>query len=512
MMIKLPNIVKAVGIVTLITAIGKILGFLRESIIAAYFGTSREADVFFVASLLPTILFTALGTAIQAGLIPIYVKEKEKSIKRAGNTISVLGTIFILISVALSLLAFLFAKPIVTIIAPGFSSAELVLAEHLTKIMVPSIIFFTLTSVAIGVLNANKKFVLPAFTATVQNIVVILATILFAHSLGVVGLAYGMLLGAIFQFVIQWPSLVKYHVHFRLDYNKKQSEIIKTLFSFYPIIIASVAVQINGLTDRMISSLLDEGSISSLNYAYRLLWLPLSVVLGPVITVLYPSIVESTIKGFETFIQLVLKGLKSIIYLSLPFMIVMIISGKALIQLAFERGAFDLEATNRTYVVFVYYVIGLAFFALRDYLMNCFYALKDNKRVMYSCVLSVLLNILLSLTLSQFLQAAGIALAQSLACVFQTIYLLFFLNKANGKAYFNKGHVKDLGKYGLLFFLIIIVFIPFQAKIEQLGNILELLLTSFLVFFSYFILSWLLKVDELRLLLQMIKKKKGLDH
>src|SRR4051812_17940340 len=109
---KLPNIVKAVGLVTVISAVGKVLGFVREAIIAAYFGASKTADVFFVANMIPTLLYTAIGIAIYSGIIPIYLEEKAKSQAKADKSISVLGTVFVAISAVIALLAYIFSKPL----------------------------------------------------------------------------------------------------------------------------------------------------------------------------------------------------------------------------------------------------------------------------------------------------------------------------------------------------------------------------------------------------------------
>ncbi|MBR8644315.1 hypothetical protein KEH51_05750 [[Brevibacterium] frigoritolerans] len=123
---------------------------------------------------------------------------------------------------------------------------------------------------------------------------------------------------------------------------------------FYPIIIAALAIQLNSVVDRIIATSLETGSVSALNYANRLLWLPLSIVLTPLITVLYPSIVERALIGYQSFLNLTLKGLKSLLFLAIPFMVVMLISGNSLITLAFQRGAFDASATDMTYRAFLF--------------------------------------------------------------------------------------------------------------------------------------------------------------
>ncbi|MCQ6276842.1 murein biosynthesis integral membrane protein MurJ [Bacillus sp. V3B] len=507
---KLPNIVKAVGIVTIISAIGKVLGFVREAIIAAYFGASEVADVFFVANIIPTLLYTAIGITIYSGIIPIYMEEKEKNQSKADETMSVLGTLFFLFALLITIIAFVFSDQLVQVVAPGFNQEQLELTSLLTRIMLPSICFFALTTIATGILNSHKKFVMPALTGSAQNIVVILSTVILAEHYGIVGLAIGVVLGAVFQFVIQYPGLSKYDTKFNFSFRKEKERIKGTLILFYPIIISSFAVQLNGVTDRIISSGLEEGSVSALNYASKLMQLPLSVLLAPLITVLYPSIVESAIKSMTSFIEIVIKGAKIIIYLSIPFIIVMMVCGQDLIELAFERGAFDRSATLKTVQIFVIYSLGLVFLALRDYLMNCLYALKAMKNAMYTSIFMVVTYIIFSILFSRYFQATGIALATTISSLLQTLLLGYFLWKqSRPEKRIIKTLLFDIGKYMITFAIVFLLSSPVYPFINELSNFITLVIMTFIVFSLFLLLSFLLKIKETNVLLQLMKRGEG---
>lgn len=508
MLKKMPNIVKAVGIVTIISALGKVLGFVREAIIAAYFGTSGTADVFFVANIIPTILYTAIGIAIYSGIIPIYVEEKEKDPIKADEVMSVLGTVFFIIAVAIAGVSYLFAGPIVKMVAPGFNQEQLELTEQLTKIMLPGIAFLALTTISTGVLNSHKKFVAPSLTATAQNLVIILATVLLAEQFGVKGLAVGVLLGAVAQFVIQYPQMSKYNIRFNFSFRKEKKRIRDTMILFYPIIVASLAVQLNGITDRMISSGLEEGSVSALNYANKLMMLPLSVIMAPLITVLYPSIVESAIKGLDQFLSLVIRGAKIIIFLSIPFVAVMVVCGKELIELAFKRGAFDDSATTQTVIVFICYSLGLVFFALRDYLMNCLYALKETRLAMYTSIVMVIINVVLSFTLSRLIEASGVALAATLATLIQTLLLAFYVwKRSNPQEGLKSSLVKDILKLTSSFLLIIVCTFPIYRLLgNDLNNLIKLFIITIVTFILFFGFAYLLKINEAITVFNLFKK------
>ncbi|MET1181412.1 murein biosynthesis integral membrane protein MurJ [Peribacillus simplex] len=496
----LSHVIKSVGLVTIIAAIGKVLGFGRESIIAAYFGASSLADVFFVASLIPTILFTALGSGLQAGVIPIYLEKKADNPVKADEFISVLGSFFMLVAGVLTIACMIFIKPLVMLTAPGFSESELALTESLTRIMLPSLLFFTLSYMATGVLNANKRFILPALTSTAQNTVIIAATVLFAAPFGIEGLAWGFLFGAASQFLIQYPSLKKYGIRPIVAFLPHKRQIVQTLYTFYPIIIAALAIQLNSVVDRIIATSLETGSVSALNYANRLLWLPLSIVLTPLITVLYPSIVERALISYRSFLNLTLKGVKSLLFLAIPFMVVMLISGNSLITLAFQRGAFDASATEVTYRAFIFYSAYLPFFALRDYLMNAFYALKKTKVAMYSCLVAVLLNVLLSWVLSRYLGVGGIALASGISMLLQSLYLFGYLwlkTERTDKAAFTDVF-QESSKLAIIGIIIYGLALWIHPLTMTLPIIMELVIISLLVFGLYLALSILFKVSSLQ--------------
>src|SRR3954467_555540 len=136
------NIVKAVGLVTIVTVIGKLLGFGRESVIAAFFGASAQSDVYFVAAVIPTLLFAAISMAITTGLVPIYIEERNKDKAEASRMMSALSTFLLVLSVIFIALCMLFAPWLTKLFAPGFTGAQLDLAVDLTLIMLPSFCFF----------------------------------------------------------------------------------------------------------------------------------------------------------------------------------------------------------------------------------------------------------------------------------------------------------------------------------------------------------------------------------
>ncbi|MED3563414.1 murein biosynthesis integral membrane protein MurJ, partial [Bacillus xiapuensis] len=453
------KMIKSVGIITLIAIVSKMLGFGRDLLMAAYFGASTVTDAFFVASIIPVLLFAALGMAITSGIAPIYAEAKKKSQQEARSIISVLATLFISLSIILTFV-FYIATPMMTkLIAPGFNSQQTVLTNQLTMIMLPSFCFFVLSALMTGILEYEKVFAPPAFIAIPQNLFVIITIIFLTKQYGIYGVAVATLLGSVSQFFILYPFIKKYQVfHINFAFKTYQNQIFSTLRLFSPIIIASGVYQINAVVDRMVASRLPEGSVSALNYANKLMYLPLSILLLSLITVIFPSVVDSAVKKGTEFVHWVFKGISLITFAAIPIAVVMLVESRILVELAFKRGAFDETAALMTKQAFFFYTFGMIFMALKEYLNRCFVALKETKVTMTCSILAVGLNIVLSIILAHFIGVGGIALATAIAMLFQTLLLFFYLPRhvqieKTAKLSFMKSFGKLLILFGVIFLL-----------------------------------------------------------
>lgn len=503
----LNGIVKATGIITILTIIGKILGFGREAVIASFFGASYQTDAYFIASIVPTLLFAAFGTAISLGIVPLYVEEKKKNEQKAKQIISTLGTYFILISLFLTGLSMVFAEEITRILAPGFNNEEIELTTRLTKIMIPSFVFLILASIATGVLHANKKFTLASLKVVPHNLIIILTVIFFTDRFGIEGLAYGTLIGFLSQYIIQYPQTKKYIKVVNFSLLKYKEELLKSLKIMFPIIVGSVVIQLNSVVDRMIASGLEEGSVSALNYSSRLMWLPLSIIIMSLITVLYPTIVDYAKDKAKNFFNVSLKGLNTIIYSSIPFTIVMMICSEEIVSIVFERGSFDEKATFMTSYSFYFYTIGMVFIGTREYLTRCLLALEDTKIQMYSSVIAVGFNIVLSIYLSKLFEHGGIAFATSIAMFIQTIFLLYYLLKRT------KANTKEIKNMMFNFFKLIFLSVVIYGIVVVMNNMFQiehdfvkLVLNTIIVFALFIIVSYLIKIEEMKFILSKLKR------
>jgi putative peptidoglycan lipid II flippase len=504
------SLIKAVGIITIIAIFSKVLGFGRELLMAAYFGASSVTDAYFVASIIPVLMLTAIGMAITSGMAPIYAEAKAKGGKEPKDVISVLTTLFVVISIIVTILFYIFMPYITKFVAPGFQSNQLELTNKLTAIMLPSFCFLVLSSIMTGILEYEKKFAPPALVAIPQNLFIILAVIFLSKRFGIYSIAVATLVGAISQTFIQYPFIKKFDV-FKVNFHFKKFKVVITdaVKVFSPLIIASVAYQITAVVDRMVASHLPEGSVSAINYSNKLMYLPLSIVLLSLVTVLFPIIVDAAVEKREKLAELIFKGINIITFVGIPITVIMLSESQLLVDIAYKRGVFGTTASLMTSQAFYFYTFGMVFVALKEFLNRCFVAIRETKVTMVASVCAVILNVILDIVLSRFMSVGGIALASSIAMAFQAILLFCYLpKKSNIKISEIKEFCFNFGKL-LLTFLSLYIIVNFLNETFQGENdILRLIITTAVSFILFSVISWLLGCKEIHWIVDILKEKR----
>ncbi|WP_430790328.1 murein biosynthesis integral membrane protein MurJ [Virgibacillus flavescens] len=477
------KMLKAFGMLTVLSIIGKVLGFIREALIAAYFGTTGTADAFFVASIIPIVLFTAIGTSIQAGIIPIYMKDKAHSLEAANEKLHILGSFFIWIGIGISVLTYVFAEITIQIIAPGFSAEQIDQTVTLTRILAPSLLLLTINGVSTGLMHANKQFVVPSLSPVVQNIIIILAIFLLTELYGIAGVAVGVLIGTLVQTFIQYPALKRTKFTFTFHLISKSKLIKSILALFIPVILAALVMQLNDVVDRVVTSYLETGSVAAINYANRLLWLPLSIMLMPVVTIFYPTLIDKATENIAGFISLLRKGVFFVFILAVPFECVMLLQGENLVDMAYGRGVFDQEAQALTSQAFFFFSIALPFFAMRDFFLNALYAVHQFRIALYACLIGLFVNAILSVYLSSIMGIAGVALATSISMIVTVSFMLLKIRSIYTVSV--KAEMILLGKLSAIFIIIYTVAKLLELFLQQPNQLLELIYTTVTVFVLY---------------------------
>lgn len=427
----LASMAKASGVVALFGVISKLLGFVRETVIAAVFGATGVTDAYLIAYMLPSVLFVSVGAAIVTVFIPVYTEVNNRQGIQAGfGLINKFGTVALLIVGVLILLGGIFAPSIVRVLAPGFSGYIFDLTVSLTRLLIPVMVLLTLSYLATASLNAQRQFSVPAVIGLPYNIIIIVATLLLGNNLGIYGLAIGTIVGVASQLFVQLPALYKSGYRMRFDLDLTDPHLRKIGLLLGPVIFSSAATQINVMVNRILASGLAEGSIAALNFANKVNLLPYSLFVSSIITVMYPSLSGHIVNGNrKAFTGHLSKSLGIIAFITFPITVGLIVLAYPIIQILFQRGAFDATASHATAIALMYYAIGIAPMALSEMLKRGFWAVQDTKTPMYNSLISVGSNVIFNVILVRWLGHGGLALGTSLAAIVSTTILFWHMRR-----------------------------------------------------------------------------------
>jgi putative peptidoglycan lipid II flippase len=433
-------VTKAAGTVGVLTFLSRILGLVRDILIASFFGSGLSADAFFVAFRIPNLLRRVFAEgSFSVAFIPVFTEYlQKKSRQQAIELAQVVSTVLILILTIVTVLGIVFSPTIVRIIAPGFGGAggKFALTVLLTRIMFPYIFLVSLLALFMSILNSLKHFAAPALAPVFLNLAMIAALLFIAPSMKTptVGLAIGVVVGGVLQLVLQIPFLLNRGMHLGLKWELNHPALKRIGALMVPTIFGSAIYQINQLVGTLLASLLREGSVSYLYYADRLVQFPLGVFAIAISTAVLPSLSREAAHGDVEGLKGTLShALRLTMFITIPAMIGLIVLREPIIRLLFQRGAFSVTATFMTARALLYYSLGLWAFAGLRVFVSAFYSLQDTKTPVKAAVIAMLLNIIFSIILMNTpLEHGGLALALSLASSLQLLMLIFLLRKRLG--------------------------------------------------------------------------------
>lgn len=425
---------KSVFLVGGLSLISRLLGFVREMVFAAVYGTSYSMDAYVVASMIPVLLGSFVQVGISSAFIPVYnsylAKDERESAKAMGNTMFGIVTLITSIVVLIGLIT---APQIVSFVAPGFAVEQQIIAVTLTRFMMPIILLSGWLGLFCAIQEAHQRFFYSAFGNIPMNIVIVLMVIFLSAKYGVFVAGLATTVATAVQVVIQVPGLVKCGYIPRLSLRLEHPGVRKIAILFLPMSLSMVATQVNVLVDRMIASALGEGSIAALTYAVRINNVFILLVVSSIITVVYPLLSQAIGKrDFEEYKTRLNSSIRLVMFFMIPISLVLIVFRTQFVSIVFERGAFDANATEATAFALMFFAMGMLGTSLIDLLNKAFYANHDTKTPVKVTFIIVILNIILNFVLSRFLSYGGIALATSVSTTTGTLLLLLYLRKAFG--------------------------------------------------------------------------------
>jgi putative peptidoglycan lipid II flippase len=428
-------IAQSAGIIGLATLCSRVLGFLRDVVIARVFGVYLYAQAFVVALRIPNLLRDLLGEgAANAAFVPVFseytVKQRKEEFWELANV--VLNLLLVTLAL-LTILGIIFSPLLVRLIAPGFTAApeKLATAIRLNRLIFPYILLVSLAAYATALLNSLKHFTIPAFAPCLLNISLILFTLLFGE--GIKGLAFGVLLGGILQLAVQVPVLLKKGFPLKL-FQRFQHPAAKTIGKLMlPRLFSSSIYQLNNFVDTIFGSLavlVGEGGVAILYFAYRLIQFPLGIFSTALSQALLPVLSTQSAEERYTDLKKTFSfGLRATFFVMLPVSATFIFLSRPIVETLFGGGKFDLYSINATATVLLFYSLGLFSYAGNKIMQSCFFALKDTLTPAKISALALLINIVLNSLLIFPLKLAGIALATSISGAISFLLLLFQLRK-----------------------------------------------------------------------------------
>jgi putative peptidoglycan lipid II flippase len=429
------SVLKSAGVISLATLCSRLLGFIRDIVIARLFGVYLLAQAFVIAFKIPNLFRDLVGEgAANAAFVPVLseckVKHGEKEFWELANVI--LNLLIVVVS-GITLLGILFAPVIVRLIAPGFIAepGKLELTIRLTRILFPYILLVSLAAYAMSVLNTLKHFSVPAFAPCLLNISIIIFAMVFGES--VKGLSVGVLVGGLLQLGIQIPVLYKKHfrpVLFR-RFNHPAAKTIGKLMM--PRLLSSSIYQLNNFVDSIFGSLgqiVGAGGVAVLYFAYRLIQFPLGVVSTALSQAILPTLSDQVLEETHGNLKHTLSfGLRATFLVMVPASIAFMSLADTIVRNIFSGGRFDAYSVEATARVLFFYSIGLWAYGGTKILQSAFFALKDTLTPAKVSFFAFITNIILNASLMFPLKLAGLALATSLSGIASFLILFFTLNK-----------------------------------------------------------------------------------
>ncbi|HHL39274.1 MAG TPA: murein biosynthesis integral membrane protein MurJ [Deltaproteobacteria bacterium] len=431
------RITGAAGVMGALTLASRVLGYLRDAVIAWLFGAGLAADAFFVAFRVANLLRRLVGEgALTSSFVPIFTEELERRSRQDAYRLACrVFTLFFLILLVLTLAGAAFAPQLVRLMSPGFAAGKFELTVSLTRLMFPYLLFIGLMAIAMGILNSFRHFTAPALAPVLLNAAVITAALGLGPLLAepVYALAAGVVAGGLLQFALQLPFLSRYGMFPRPDFSFGDEAVRKILLLMGPAALGVGVYQLNIFVTLRFASELGEGSVSYLYYSGRLMELPLGVFAVSVSTAVLPTLAQQAAREEWTrFRDSLGFALRLVNFVSIPAAVGLAVLGPLIIDVLFGRGSFTAGDVSATAFALTFYALGVIPVASSRILASVFYSLKDTSTPVMVAAATFLFNIAMCMVLRGPLAHGGLALAATLSAALNTVLLLAVLRRRFG--------------------------------------------------------------------------------
>lgn len=512
------SILSAATIIMAMVATSRILGLVRDRLLTDRF-TSGELGVYFAAFRLPNLVFELIVMgAVSTAFIPVFTSYRSaKSPREAFHLASSVINIGLVCFFILSLLFLIFTPQIVTFIAPGFNKDELAMLISFTRIMLLAQVFpLIIGNFFTGMLQSYQQFIIPALAPVVYNVGIILGIIILTPALGLYAPVFGVVVGALLFMFIQIPSVVAAGYRHDLSLDWRSSGVRQVGKLMLPRTLGLAVSQIDSTVDLILASLLGARSVTIFNLAQHLQHVPIGLFGASLAQAALPTLaILHAQKSMEEFKTAFLSTFHQILFFSLPAAVLLIVLRIPIVRLVFGASRFDWPDTVDTGRTLAYFALSLFAQAHVHLLARAFYSLYDSKTPVILGGISVILNAILSIVFIQSLHLPvwGLALAASIASLFNAFSLLYFLDRIT-KHFDRKKLILPIIKMFIASALTgIALYIPMKL-LDQLvfdtTRTIQLLLLTGVASLSglsvYTFLAWFLDIGEVGMFFTLAKK------
>lgn len=416
--------------ITCFSMLGVMVSFFTQIIIAAKFGATMQRDAYFAAVVIPGYITAVLLGSLTVIFVPIFIEyEIRKSKQEAWKIASVVTNLTFLVLFGISLLGVIFARQLLSITAPGFSGDQLLYTASLLRIILPSIIFSGLTSLLSSIYYAEHRFLRPAILPVISAVLMLLSVLLLSRWWGIKSLAFGYLVSTVVSFLTLAPVFIKYgRYHFNFDFrNEGVRQVIRVMT---PLVLAGLFYRAGTVFERMIASTLPTGSISYLGYATRL-----TQILGGIATLgismtIFPVMARSWVENDLAKVrEYFAKGFRIIMLITFPIAMVMVVLRVPIIQVLFERGAFDHNTTVAVARVTAILLVAFIAAGLGNVVGKGFYIAQRTKLLALLGIAETLIYICFAYFLGKHYSYRGLAWATSIQFVVGLTVSMFVMNR-----------------------------------------------------------------------------------
>jgi putative peptidoglycan lipid II flippase len=493
---KKDSVVKSTALISAVVLLGKVLGFIKQSIIAWAFGANANTDVYFAADGYTSMFGQIMGQSVSPTVLTRYIKlDEEKQHDKSNKIIKESFFFFGLIGLIITFVNILLSYRVCNLIGISYSLEQKKNLHFFLIATCPIVIFTSVAGVAQAYLDAHKKFIPAKLCSLFFSVSIILFVLIFRKIIGIKSLLLGFIIGylihTIYMISIVLPKTGLYFGNPFRDFEFRQ--MIKR---FVPLVIGNSVVDLGHLIDRIVASSLEEGSVSTLYYGQVVSSdIVYAVIVSSIGTVLLTTLTKTVstsanVSNIKKHIQLIVCAMTLISSLISSLYLV---EGIDLIKMFFERGNFDSNNTTIVFSVASCYALGFVFLSNREVLIKAHYAFQDSLSPMINSIIGVIVNLLGSIILSKIMGVAGIAIATSFSMLVVSILSLFTLKKHIGAFPIEKSTLYDLAKIIVGAFASIILGKIIFRFLFNMNYLIRMILISIIVVLIFVTIMFILR-------------------